>query len=666
VLILLGLASQKMSSDQQEIAKFLGAVNLFKNVKTDFLTQIASRVDEEIFARDQIVFNAGEEGDALYIIKAGSVGVFLIDQQVGLRYEVARLRTGDVFGEMALLTEEKRSATCQAMEPTQTLVLSRKTFMTIAEKIPAVPLGVAQVLAERVSQLNKERAHKQVDLDNVKFDPEVYRMVPSRILETHRMIPLFIKDGVLTIACVDTENLTGLDEVRRIIRGVDIHPLGIREEEYRQFLSARASEIPSESKRTSKKLERVSWMTEEQEKQLDANRGEEIKLLVDMIVSQAVDLEASDIHIEPELDSVTVRYRVSGALMKRRAAPIPRAFHRPIASRIKVLADLDISERRRPQDGRITCKVGEKQYDLRVNTMPTQEGEKIVLRVLETAAAVQPLERLILAEKVCRVVTQMVLRPHGIVFVCGPTGSGKTTTLYSAVGVRRREDTNIVTVEDPVEYGIPGITQVNVNPDIGLTFASVLRAMLRQDPNVIMVGETRDSETGEIALEAGLTGHLVLTSLHTSDAIGAIQRLREMDLENYAIGAALVGVISQRLVRRLCPVCAQDIDPSPHMLEQLEHVEVLSRDYDGKLKKARGCDTCSGSGYRGRVGVFEILVADDGLKQGIIAGADQFRLKEIATAGAYVPLHRYSNYLLTAGITTPEEILAIHAGSVAR
>jgi type IV pilus assembly protein PilB len=656
-----------MNAEQQEIARFLSAVSLFKNVKPDYLAQIASRIDEKIFARDQVVFDAGDEGDALYIIKAGSVGVFLIDQQVGLRYELARLRMGDMFGEMAVLTAEKRSATCQAMEPTQCLVLSRKTFMTVAEKIPQVALGVAEVLAERVMQLNKERGHKQVNLSDIRFDPEVYRLVPNRILEMHKLIPLSIDDGVLTIACVDTDNLAGLDEVRRIIRNVEIHPLGIREDEYRQFLGSHAAQMPSsEARRTAKKLERVQWVSEEPDKALDANRGEEIKLLVDMIVSQAIDLEASDIHIEPELDSVTVRYRVSGALMKRRAAPIPRMFHRPIASRIKVLADLDISERRRPQDGRITCRVGDKQYDLRVNTMPAQEGEKIVLRVLDTAAAIQPLERLILAEKVCRVVQQMVARPHGIVFVCGPTGSGKTTTLYSAVGVRRREDTNIVTVEDPVEYNLPGITQVNVHPEIGLTFASVLRAMLRQDPNVIMVGETRDAETGAIALEAGLTGHLVLTSLHTSDTIGAIQRLREMDLEDYAIGAALVGVVSQRLVRRLCPICAQDVEPSRLVLEQLEHIEVLSRDYGGKLKKARGCDTCAGSGFRGRVGVFEILVADDALKQGIIAGADQFKLREIAAAGAFVPMHRYSNYLLTSGITAPEEILAIHAGAIGR
>jgi type IV pilus assembly protein PilB len=653
-----------MTLDPRETAQFLSNVSLFKNVKPDYLGQIAGRVEEQIFQREQVVFEAGAEGDALYIIKVGSVGVYLVDRTVGLRYELARLRAGDVFGEMAVLTNEKRSATCQALEPTQCLVLPRKTFQTIVEKIPQVAIGIAEVLAERVMLLNKERGQKQVDLSNLKFDPDVYRMVPPRILEIHKMIPLSIESGVLTVACVNTDNLAGLDEIRRVIRGVEISPLGIREEEYRQFLSANTTRIPaSTTQRGARKLEKVSWMSEEPEKTIDPNRGDEIKLLVDVIVAQAVDLEASDIHVEPEMDGVGVRYRVSGSLMKRNAAPIPRHFHRPIASRIKVLADLDISERRRPQDGRISCKVGAKSYDLRVSVMPTQEGEKVVLRVLDSAAAIKPLEQLVLAEKVCRVVQQMVQRPHGVVFVCGPTGSGKTTTLYSAVGIRKREDTNIVTVEDPVEYSLHGITQVNVNPNIGLTFAKVLRSILRQDPNVIMVGETRDAETGEIALEAGLTGHLVLTSLHTNDSIGAIQRLREMELENYAIGAALVGVISQRLVRRICPICAQDVTPSPHMLEQLEHIEVLPRDYGGTLKKPRGCDTCGGTGFRGRVGVFEILVADDSLKQGIISGADQFRLREIATAGAFVPMHRYSNYLLTSGITAPEEILAIHAGT---
>ncbi|MCA9548454.1 MAG: Flp pilus assembly complex ATPase component TadA [Myxococcales bacterium] len=647
----------------EQVTRFLGHVSLFENVKPEYLPSIAKRVEERVFARGQIIFNEGEPGDTLYIVKAGSVGVFLVDAKVGLRFELARLRSGQVFGEMAMLTEQPRGATCQAMEPTECILISRPTFMAIVERVPQVALSVAEVLANRVDQLNRERGQTKVELSELRFDPDVYRMIPGRILERHKMIPLSIQNGIMSVACVDATDLTGLDEIRRIVRGVEIRPVTVGEADYLQFLRQHATQLPQDTQRAKvRRSEPIQWVSDDIKETKLESGSDDIKILVDMLVSQGIELEASDIHIEPELEQVNVRYRVSGLLQRRQGQPIPRAYHRALASRIKVLADLDISERRRPQDGRITLKMGQRQYDLRVSTMPTHEGEKIVLRILDTAAAIQPIERLILADKVCRVVKQLVQRPHGVVFVCGPTGSGKTTTLYSAVGLRRREDTNIVTVEDPVEYNLPGITQVSVNPEIGLKFASVLRSFLRQDPNVILVGETRDAETGKIALEAGLTGHLVLTSLHTNDALGSIQRLREMGLEDYAIAASLVGVISQRLVRRLCPMCAKEDQPSPHVLEQLAMIDVLSRDFKGGLKKVVGCETCGGTGYRGRVGVYELLVADDNLRQEIIAGSAQFKLREAALKGAFVPMERYSHYLLTQGLTTPEELLAIHAG----
>ena len=647
----------------EQVTRFLGHVSLFENVKPEYLPSIAKRAEERVFARGQIIFNEGDQGDTLFIIKGGSVGVFLVDPKVGLRFELARLRTGQVFGEMAMLTEQPRGATCQAMEPTECILISRPTFMAIVERVPQVALAVAEVLADRVNQLNRDRGQTKVELSELRFDPEVYRMVPSRILERHKMIPLSIQSGILTVACADATDLTGLDEIRRVVRGVELRPVTVGEADYLQFLRQHATQLPKEpQKARARRAEPIQWVSEDLKETKLESGSDDIKMLVDLLVGQGIDLEASDIHIEPELDQVSVRYRVSGLLQRRVGPPIPRAYHRALSSRVKVLADMDISERRRPQDGRISLRIGQRQYDLRVSTMPTHEGEKIVLRILDTAAAVQPLERLILADKVCRVVRQLVQRPHGVVFVCGPTGSGKTTTLYSAVGLRRREDTNIVTVEDPVEYNLSGITQVSVNADIGLSFASVLRAFLRQDPNVILVGEIRDAETGKIALEAGLTGHLVLTSLHTNDALGSIQRLREMGLEDYAIAAGLVGVISQRLVRRLCPICAKEDRPSPHVLEQLAMIEVLPRDHAGPLKKAVGCETCGGTGYRGRVGVYELLVADDTLRQEIIGGAGQFKLREAALKGAYVPMERYSNYLLTQGLTTAEELLAIHAG----
>jgi type IV pilus assembly protein PilB len=652
-----------------EWVRFLGEVGLFRHVKPEYLPAVARRLEERTFARDEVIFREGEPGETLFLIQSGVVGVFLTDPRLGLRFERARLRTGQVFGEMALLTQQGRSATCQALERTTCLALDRRTFLKIVERIPEVALSVAEVLAERVEQLNRERGREkeEVRLAELRFDPEVYRLVPGRILERAKVIPLHIKSGVLTVACVDPDDLAALDEVRRIVRGVELAPLKISEADYRAFVSKRVAAAPTDAKLArGRRLEAVTWLSvgdDPAAAKATDNRGDEIKALVDSLIAQAVELEASDIHIEPETEFVEVRYRVSGALMRRPGAPLPRAFGRAIASRLKVLADLDIAERRRPQDGRISCRVGDRSFDLRVSTLPTFWGEKLVLRILDNAAAVQPLERLVLAEKVCRVVQQMVTRPHGIVFVVGPTGSGKTTTLYSALGLRRREDTNITTVEDPVEYNLSGITQVNVRPELGVTFAAALRSILRQDPNVILVGETRDRETGKIALEASLTGHLVLTSLHTNDAIGTIQRLREMGLEDYAVAASLVGVISQRLVRRVCPACAEERPISPHHLEQLAMLEVFPREHQGSIRRGRGCEQCSGTGFRGRVGLFEILVADDELRQAIVAGMSTLELRSVALRGAFVPMSRYAAYLLSHGITTPEEVLGALAGT---
>lgn len=655
-----------MTDTVEDLVRFLGEVNLFKNVRDDYKRAIAPRLEPRFFNKDEIIFHEGDVGDAMYFIKSGTISVLLSEPMVGLQFEIARLRSGQVFGEMAVITAETRSATCKAVEATQCYVLPRDTLLRIIEKIPEVAVAIAQTLAERVQQLNKERGTQMVDITKLGFDPEIYKMVPGRILEQHRMIPMTLREGTLTIACVDPHNLTGLDEIRRLIRGVEIRAVGISESDYRNFVEREKQRIAGAQGATPKKparIQAIQWLTEEvKDGPADAALGEKIKALLDQIVAEGIERESSDIHFEPERDELVIRYRVSGRLVKRPGAPIPRSMLKPIVSRIKILAELDISEKRLPQDGRIGLQVGGRMLDLRVSSLPTHDGEKVVLRILDSQNALQPLERLVLAEKVCRVVNQLVSRPHGVVYVCGPTGSGKTTTLYSAVNVRRREDTNITTVEDPVEYSIPGVTQVSVKPEIGLTFASILRSILRQDPNVILVGETRDKETGKLVLEAGLTGHMVLTSLHTNDALGTIQRLREMDLENFAIAASLVGVISQRLVRRLCPACATDAPIAQAILDQLAIAEVLPRDFSGTVKRAKGCDTCGGTGYRGRVGVYEILVADDDLREGIATGKTSFELKAIAQKGAFVPMSRYSSYLLTSGITTPEEVLAIHSG----
>jgi type IV pilus assembly protein PilB len=651
----------------EETSRFLTEVSLFKRVREDYMRAIVPRLEPRFFQKDEVIFREGEAGDAMYIIRSGTVSVLLSEPMVGLEFEIARLRRGEFFGEMAVITAEKRSATCKAFEDTHCFVLWRDTLNKIIEKVPDVALAIAQELAERVVMLNRERGTQMVDIAKLNFDPEVYRLVPQRILEQHRMIPMGIREGQLTIACVDPKDLAGLDEIRRLVPRVEIRAVGVKEADYLAFMEklAQKQRAASGVRQRTQRIGPIKWMQEElKDPAADPALGEKVKVLVDQIVAEGIERECSDIHVEPEREETVVRYRVAGRLQKRGGAPIPRSLHKPIVSRMKILAELDISEKRLPQDGRIGLEAGGRMLDLRVSSLPTHDGEKLVLRVLDSANALQPLERIILAEKVCRVVNQMVMRPHGVIYVCGPTGSGKTTTLYSAIGIRRREDTNITTVEDPVEYNIPGIAQVSVKPEIGLSFANVLRSILRQDPNVILVGETRDKETGKLVLEAGLTGHTVLTSLHTNDAIGTIQRLREMGLENFAIAASLVGVISQRLVRRLCPACAFDAQPAPGMLDQLVQAEVLPKDFKGTLKRSKGCEACGATGYRGRVGVYEILIADDELRQQVANGATTFELKATALKGAFVPMHRYSSYLLTNGITTAEEILSIHAGIV--
>ena len=649
-----------------ELVDFLTHVSLFTQVKREYLPSIVTHLQERVLSAGELIFESGDPGDAMFIIESGSVGVFLVDTAVGLKFEVARLGRGQVFGEMAVLTQKPRVATCRALQPTRCFALNRATFFAIVERMPQVALSVAVVLAGRVDQLNRDRGRTKVNLADIRVDPEVLRMVPRRILERHRMVPVGFSEGRMTLACVDPDNLTGVDEVRRLLRGGEVHRVAIDESDFYAFFEqhkASFSHHVAVKRRASRAS--VAWVADELRSERVEASGDEAKMLVDRIIAEAVEVEASDIHIEPELNAVNVRYRCDGSLVDRQQAPIPRPYHRAVASRIKVLASLDISERRRPQEGRMSCRVNDRSFDLRVSTMPTYEGEKIVLRVLDNADAVQPLDRLILAEKVCRVVHQMVRQPHGAVFICGPTGSGKTTTLYSALGARRTPVTNITTVEDPVEFNLPGVTQVSVNAEVGLTYPSALRSMLRQDPDVIMVGETRDPETAQMVLEAGLTGHLVLTSLHTNDAVGAIQRLREMGIENYAIASSVVGIISQRLVRRLCPNCAKEEMPSADLVARLAEAQIVKPTFAKPIRRAVGCEACDGVGYRGRVGVYELMVADDEIRQAIIDDAGQFQLREAALKGAYVPMIRYSNYLLTSGLTTAEELLVIHAGGAA-
>ncbi|HBN14298.1 GspE/PulE family protein [Pseudohongiella sp. SYSU M77423] len=381
--------------------------------------------------------------------------------------------------------------------------------------------------------------------------------------------------------------------------------------------------------------------------------------LVNHLFARALDINASDIHFEPNEEHLEVRCRVDGIM--HRIERLPVKITTAVASRLKLMARLDIGEKRLPQDGRIDYKLGSKHLDMRVSTLPGVHGESIVLRILDRSDTAVSLQQLGMPENILRSYQSLINQPHGMILITGPTGSGKTTTLYATLEKINDQTTKIITVEDPVEYQMEGITQIQANAAIGLNFAAGLRSIVRQDPDVIMVGEIRDHETAEIAIESALTGHLVFSTLHTNDAAGAITRLQDMGVEGYLISSSLLCVQAQRLVRRICPDCGQ-----PHELtaDEAAVLKVDAADYP-MARKGQGCERCGGTGYRGRIGLYELLVMSDAIRHEIAVGSDANVIREQAIAEGMKTLREDALEKLAAGLTTPEEVVRVtRAGAV--
>jgi general secretion pathway protein E len=374
---------------------------------------------------------------------------------------------------------------------------------------------------------------------------------------------------------------------------------------------------------------------------------------VNLLIREAHDARASDIHLESARDGLRSRFRVDGVLSE--VPSPPKALQAAVVSRVKLLAELDIAERRQPQDGRIRVRLEERELDLRVSTVPTLYGESVVLRLLDRGGRPVALDELGMAPETLERFRTLATRPHGILLSTGPTGSGKTTTLYAALGLRQRSAEKIITVEDPVEYHLDGVTQVPVNRKVAMTFAAALRSILRQDPDVVMVGEMRDPETAEIAVQAAMTGHLVFSTLHTNDAVSALPRLSDLRVETYLVAATLEGVLAQRLVRRICPDCRESYAPDP------QAVALLAQRPVGRLtlQRGRGCPSCRETGYRGRTGIFELLAVTDEVRQAVGRMAPASELRELAHAQGMSTLRDDGWAKVQAGLTTVEEVLRV-------
>jgi type IV pilus assembly protein PilB len=495
-----------------------------------------------------------------------------------------------------------------------------------------------------------------IDLTNYEIAPEVLRFVPAGMARLHGALPIDMIGNVLRVALVDPLDPRAVEDLRFAL-GKDIQivvsPAEQIEELIKQYYGSETSTMDEVLKQLGEVGELLQVRGDEDAAvQAEANATPIIRF-VDLILYQAILDRASDIHFEPFENEFKIRYRVDGALYEM--APPPRHLALPVISRVKVMANMNIAERRLPQDGRIQKHIAGRNIDLRVSTLPTQFGESLVLRVLDRTTVNLELEALGMPDYIYNFLLEMIHRPNGIFIATGPTGSGKTTTLYSCLRQINTIDSKLLTVEEPVEYDLEGIVQVPVNEAIGLTFARVLRSFLRQDPDRIMVGETRDLETAQIAIQASLTGHLVFTTLHTNDAPGAITRLIDMGIEAFLISATLEAVLGQRLLRSICTQCRAAYQPNDELLAELG---ISRRDIgDKQFYYGKGCDACNNTGYKGRKGIYELLRISDPLRELINSHAPTITLKQKAIELGMVTLRQDGLRSIFAGDTTIEEVL---------
>jgi type IV pilus assembly protein PilB len=499
-----------------------------------------------------------------------------------------------------------------------------------------------------------------VELSNYVIDPEVISLIPEKVALQFKLIPISKNNDELIIAMANPLDVYAIDFVRGHTKIKKIKSLLAPEEdvlnaitnyyelgEYDDIIEKLGTEIvfkEEEEEEDSKKLEAIS-------------KEAPIIQLVNMLIVQGVKDRASDIHIEPNEKGLLVRFRIDGMLHDVRT--LPNTIKSAVVSRIKILAKMDIAERRLPQDGRFQVKFGNREVDLRVSTIPTVLGEKVVLRLLDKSKGLIKLEKLGFIPEQLDEFKSIISKSYGIILLTGPTGSGKTTTLYAALNEVNSKDKNIITVEDPVEYKLNRINQIQIMPKINLTFANTLRSILRQDPDIIMVGEIRDSETAQIAVQAALTGHLVFSTLHTNDAASSLTRLIDMDVETFLISSSVIGVIAQRLVRVICEKCKEEYIPEENVLRGLNIKERSNSDGKIKLYRGTGCPFCKNTGYYGRTSIYELIILDEEIKSLIISKASSNIIKDAAIKKGMKTLKDSGLEKALQGITTIEEVLRV-------
>ncbi len=554
-----------------------------------------------------------------------------------------RLRLGDLLINQGIITEEQLQ---------KGLELQKQN----GGKLGEVLVDNNIVSEETFVKVLGEQLHLEyIDLTNVKIDEKILELVPSNILQKYGMIPFeFAPDrpNVLRVAMLDPLDMEAIDDIN-IVTNLQVEPVITTRRCLNIVLDKHFGQKEVYSAVSEYEKEKESKLEESEEMYNEDVNNSPIVQLVKAMIEQAVRQRTSDIHIEPMERQVRIRYRIDGALYERMT--YSTRLLAAIVARIKIIGGMDISEKRKPQDGRITQVVDRQEYDIRVSILPTVYGEKVVMRLTSKNALTLEKKRLGFNDDELKKFDHILSNPHGILLVTGPTGSGKSTTLYTALSELNKEDVNIITVEDPVEANIDGINQVQVNPKANLTFASALRSILRQDPDIIMIGEIRDGETASIAVQASITGHLVVSTLHTNSAASTVTRLADMGIENYLIADSVVGIIAQRLVRRLCPDCKEEYEAHVDEKEMLGYTE----DQPLKLYRPCGCDKCDDTGYKGRIGVYEIMEVTPDVRRAIAHNADAEEIKEVALKDGMKTLRMRAGEYAIEGITSMSEAIRV-------
>ncbi|TGL57423.1 type II secretion system protein GspE [Leptospira ognonensis] len=544
-------------------------------------------------------------------------------------------------------------------------ILTAKDLEDIAKQQEKTNLPLTHIIQKKglASEIDILKAlsklHRLEFVEKIEFqanDP-VYSKIPLKLIQRSKIIPFSTKGNVIRVATSDPADLHPMDDIRAFLNGFDIEFVLTPEQEIMRIIHSQFDKSTAEAKEMMDEMDgSFGDLTDAFESDaLDLSNEAPIIKMVNVILSQAVSERASDIHIEPFEKTLIVRYRVDGILQK--VLSPPKSYLAGISTRIKIMSNLNIAENRLPQDGRIKLRLAGKDVDVRVSIIPCQFGERIVMRLLNKTDQKYSIYGMGFTDDILNNFKELIYKPYGIILVTGPTGSGKSTTLYSALQEINTEERNIITCEDPVEYQIDGISQMQMSDKIGLTFAAGLRSILRQDPDVVMVGEIRDEETARISIQASLTGHLVFSTLHTNDAASAVTRLVDMGIEPYLITSTVLGFMAQRLVRVICKSCKESYKPTDKDLLGLGITRKELK--NGVLYRGKGCSACLNSGYKGRTGIYELLVMDDDVKKAVLQGADANRIKEIALKNGLATLRDYGKIKVIEGVTTTDEVVRV-------